>query len=188
MFLFALNSGAEPARLVFEDQFNRGLPGWTAVQPTGTYLDGPMRWQYDIVGGGVSRSEQHLHGRGALPPSATAVMLINDTVAGTNFTYRARLTAGDDDAFGLVFGYKDANNFYRVTFTRQRRTEPGYPWNGWNVDRKVNNVATNLFGHGIADHAESFFNTQYQPFDVAITVAPGDRFSLTVVDDPAIRN
>jgi hypothetical protein len=111
-------------------------------------------------------------------------MLVNDAAAGTNFVFRARLTAGDDDAFGLVFGYRDANNFHRVTFTRQRRTDPGFPWNGWNVDRKVNNVATNLFGHGTPDHQESFFNTQYQPFDVTLAVRGERLFSLTVVDDP----
>lgn len=143
-----------------------------------------MRWQYDVVSGAFLEQSNIYTDAAAASPSATAVMLVNDTVTGTNFVYRARLTAGDDDAFGLVFGYKDANNFYRVTFTRQRRTEAGYPWNGWNVDRKVNAVATNLFGHGTPDHAESFFNTQYQPFDVTVAVSGADRFSLTVVDDP----
>ncbi|MBI4659138.1 MAG: hypothetical protein HY735_09875 [Verrucomicrobia bacterium] len=175
---------AAPATLLFEDDFNRGIPGWTAVQPTGNYLDGPLRWQYDIVSNSFLEQSNIYTDAAAASPSATAVMLINDANAGTNFTYKARLIAGDDDAFGLIFGYRDANNFYRVTFTRQRRTEPGYPWNGWNVDRKVANVATNLFGHGTPDHIESFFNTQYQPFDVTIAVTGNNLFSLTVLDDP----
>lgn len=178
------NGVAAPAVLLFEDDFNRGIPGWTAVQPAGTYLDGPMRWQYDIVSGAFLEQSNIYTDAAAASPSATAVMLVNDAAAGTNFVFRARLTAGDDDAFGLIFGYRDANNFHRVTFTRQRRTDPGYPWNGWNVDRKVNNVATNLFGHGTADHQESFFNTQYQPFDVTLSVSGANLFSLTVVDDP----
>ncbi|MBI2949531.1 MAG: hypothetical protein HYY23_17990 [Verrucomicrobia bacterium] len=175
-----------PAVLLFEDDFNRGIPGWTAVQPTGngTYISEPLRWQYDIVGGGFLEQSNIYTDAADASPSATAPMLINDAVAGTNFTYKARLTAGDDDAFGLIFGYQNANNFFRVTFTRQRRTVPGYPWNGWNVDRRVNNVSTNLFGHGTPDHVESFFNTQYQPFDVTIAVTGNNLFSLTVLDDP----
>ncbi|MCI0534126.1 MAG: hypothetical protein L0Z50_02745 [Verrucomicrobiales bacterium] len=179
---FALQ--AVPAALLFEDDFNRGLPGWTAVQPVGTYLDGPLRWQYDIVRSSFLEQSNIYTDAADASPSATAAMLINDAMAGTNLTYKARLIAGDDDAFGLIFGYRDANNFYRVTFTRQRRVVAGYPWNGWNVDRKVDNVATNLFGHGTPDHVESFFNTQFQPFDVTISVSANNLFSLTVLDDP----
>jgi hypothetical protein len=184
-FLFAVPAArSAPAVLLFEDDFNRGIPGWTAVMPTGNYLDGPLRWQYDIVSNSFLEQSNIYTDAAAASPSATAAMLINDATAGTNFTYRARLIAGDDDGFGLIFGYRDANNFYRVTFTRQRRTEPGYPWNGWNVDRKVSNIATNLFGHGTPDHVESFFNTQFQLFDVTIAVTGNNLFSLTVLDDP----
>jgi hypothetical protein len=176
---------AAPAVLLFEDDFNRGIPGWTAVQPTGTYLDGPLRWQYDIVGNSFLEQSNIYTDAAAASPSAIAVMLVNDAVAGTNFTYKARMIAGDDDAFGLIFGYQNANSFYRITFTRQRRTDPGYPWNGWNVDRRISaTVSTNVFGHGTPDHVESFFNTQYQPFDVTISVTGNNLFSLTVLDDP----
>lgn len=178
------SANAAPAVLLFEDDFNRGIPGWTSVQPPGTYLDGPMRWQYDIVSGAFLEQSNIYTDAADASPSATAVMLVNDANAGTNFTYKARLTAGDDDAFGLIFGYRDQNNFYRVTFTRQRRTVPGYPWNGWNVDRRVSGVSTNLFGHGTPDHVESFFNTSRQPFDVTIAVTGNNLFSLTVLDDP----
>lgn len=184
LVLAFMRVGGAPATLLFEDDFNRGIPGWTAVQPAGNFLDGPMRWQYDVVEGAFLEQSNIYTDASGSSPSATAVMLINDAVAGTNFVYRARLVAGDDDAFGLIFGYKDANNFYRLTFTRQVRTEVGYPWNGWNVDRKVSNVATNLFGHGTPDHVESFVNTQYQPFDVTVTVSGANLLSVLVVDDP----
>ena len=175
---------AAPAALLFEDEFNRGIPGWTAVQPPGTYIDGPMRWQYDIVTGAFLEQSNIYTDAAAASPSATAVMLVNDAVAGANFTYRARLIAGDDDAFGLIFGYQNPTNFYRVTFTRQVRTVPGFPWNGWSVDRKLDNVATNLFGDGTPTHVPSFVNRQYVPFDVTISVTGANLLTLTIMDDP----
>ncbi len=176
---------AASAAVLFQDDFNRGLPGWTAVQPPGTnYFEGPMRWQYDIVSGAYIEQSNIYTDAATNSPSATAVMLINDAMTGANFTFTARLTAGDDDGFGLIFGYRDPTNFYRITFTRQARGMPGYPWNGWNVDRKVNDVAENLFGDGTPTHVPSFVNTQFRPFDVTIAVGGNDLFSLTVVDDP----
>lgn len=172
------------ATLLFEDDFDRGLPGWTAVQPPGNYLDGPMRWQHDLVSGAFIEQSNIYTDASTASPSAVAAMLINDTPTDAPFTYRARLIAGDDDGFGLIFGYRDAGNFFRVTFTRQNRTTPGYPWNGWNVDRMVDGVATNLFGDGTADHIPSFINTQYVPFDVTLAVDSENRLTLTVVEDP----
>lgn len=171
-----------PATLLFEDDFNRGIPGWTAVQPPGAYIDGPMRWQYDIVSGAYLENSNIYTDAAAASTSATAVMLINDTVAPAAFTYKARLVAGDDDGFGLVFGYKDPTNFFRVNFGRQNRT--GFPWTGWNVDQKTNNVATNLFGAGTPNFTPSFVNRAGIPFDVTIQLDAQNRLTLTLVDDP----
>ena len=173
---------AAAATLLFEDDFNRGIPGWTAVQPPGAYIDGPMRWQYDIVSGAYLENSNIYTDAAAASTSATAVMLINDTVAPAAFTYKARLVAGDDDGFGLVFGYKNPTNFFRVNFGRQSRT--GFPWTGWNVDQKTNNIATNLFGAGTPDFAPSFVNRGGVPFDVTIKVDEVGKFSLTIVDEP----
>ena len=96
-------------------------------------------------------------------------MLINDTVTGTSFTYSARLTAGDDDGFGLIFGYQNETNFYRVVFARQARSA-GFPWHAWVVDRKVNGVTSKLFGYGTTGYAQTFANRQGIPFDVTISV------------------
>ncbi|HNU53379.1 MAG TPA: hypothetical protein PKJ98_20995 [Verrucomicrobiota bacterium] len=175
--------GAE-ATLLFEDDFDGGIPGWTAVQPPGTYIDGPLRWQYDIVSGAYVEQSNIYTDNAAASPTATAAMLINDAVAGPAFTFKARLVAGDDDGFGLIFGYHNPTNFYRVTFTRQVRTTAGFPWNGWNVDRKVDNVATPLFGDGTPGHVPSFVNIQALPFDVTISVTSDNRLTLVVVDDP----
>ncbi|MDI9379369.1 MAG: hypothetical protein QM845_00625, partial [Verrucomicrobiota bacterium] len=171
------------ADVLFEDDFDRSFPGWTAVRPAGAYLDGPLRWQYDIVTGAFFEQSNIYTDSSSHSPTATAPMLINDAVTAVNFTYTARLTAGDDDGFGLVFGYQDDQNFYRVTFARQLRTA-GFPWTGWSVDRKVNGVTFNLFGAGTPGYTPTFVNTAGQPFDVTVSVSTANRLTLTVVDNP----
>lgn len=173
-----------PAPVLFEDDFNQGIDGWVAVQPEGAYHDGPLRWQYDIVSGAFLEQSNIYTDDAAASPTATAVMLINQAVTPDSFTLRARLRAGDDDGFGLIFGYQDEETFYRVTFSRQRRTTPGFPWNGWSVDRKEHGVTTVLFGDGSAGHVGSFTNTAGRPFAVTLAVSAGNLFSITVVDNP----
>ena len=175
--------------ILFEDDFNQGIPGWTAVLPPDVYTDGPMRWQYDIVSDAFLEQSNAYSGLPAGSTNATAPLLINDAVAPANFTYKARLIAGDDDAFGLVFGYEDLDNFYRVVFTRQNRqnADPSleiWPYTSWIVERMVDGESERLFGWGTEGFVDTFRNTQYRPFDVTITVTGENLFSLTVVDDP----
>jgi hypothetical protein len=178
---------AAPATLLFEDDFNRAIPGWTAIQPPGTYIDGPMRWQYDIVSSAyVENSNIYTDNAGA-SPSGTAVMLINDAVTTTPFTYKTRLTMGDDDGFGLVFGYENPTNVFRLTFSSQNNPiRTGYPWRGWSVDQKTNNVMVFLFGGGTAGYdttAPSFLPVANRPFDVTISVSADNKLTLSIIDD-----
>ena len=172
-----MNAG--PAVTLFQDDFNGGIPGWTAVQPIGgIYLDGPMLWEFDAVSKSFAEHSNLYTDSATFSGSRISSMLINATIAPTNFTYSARLTAGDDDAFGLIWGFEDEDSFYRVTFTRQNRSVVGWPYQGVIVDRMNNGQFVNLFGPNT-----SFVNTAGRPFDVTLTVNNG-AFSLTVVDDP----
>ena len=169
------------ATLLFEDDFNRGIPGWTAVQAAGgAYIEGPMLWQYDMVNPGLLEQSNIYTDSATFSVTRLAVMLINETVAPSNFTYRARLTAGDDDAFGLIWGFQSQNTFYRLTFARQARTA-GWPFTGWTVERFNDGQFTDLFGG--PDSSATFVNTASRPFDVAISVAD-NLLTLTIVDDP----
>ena len=168
--------------MLFEDNF--GLPGWTAVQPPGIYLGGPLRWEYELGNGAFVEQSNIYTDDATYSPTAIAPMLINDTVTGTSFTYSARLTAGDDDGFGLIFGYQNETNFYRVVFARQARSA-GFPWHAWVVDRKVNGVTSKLFGYGTTGYAQTFANRQGVPFDVTISVSSANLLTLSVLDNPA---
>src|SRR5688572_7815904 len=89
---------AAPATLLFEDHFTGGIPGWTAVQPAGgNYIDGPMLWEYDVLSDAFSEQSNLYTDSATFSITRIASMLINDSVAPSNFTYTARLTAGDDD-------------------------------------------------------------------------------------------
>src|SRR5687768_1361873 len=105
LFLASLAAPFERARaaVLFEEEFNRGIPGWKSVQPArGSYLDGPMLWQFDAITSSFSEQSNIYTDNSAGTTNRIAVMLINETTAASNFVYRARLTAGDDDAFGLI--------------------------------------------------------------------------------------
>ena len=179
IFGFSLCRGA----VLFEDNFDSSPAGWTAIQPPGAYIDGPLRWQYFLAPGAFVEQSNIYTDNPTASPTAIAPMLINDTLTAVNFTFSARLTAGDDDGFGLIFGYQNETNFYRVTFARQARTA-GFPWNGWAVDRKVNGTTVNLFGAGTAGYVKTFVNTTNRPFDVTIMVDTANRLTLTVLDNP----
>src|SRR5688572_13335324 len=106
---------AAPATLLFGDNFNGGIPGWTVVQPAaGTWVEPPLLWQFDKVSDSFSE-QSNIH-TGGTAGSATrlTVMLINETTVPANFGYTARLTAGDDDGFGLIWGYENETTFYRI--------------------------------------------------------------------------
>ena len=174
------------SNLLFSDSFN-DFPGWTSVQPSGasSYIDGPLRWLYDTVNGGFSESSNIYTDAPGFSPSAVAPMIINDAVAGDTFTYRARMRPADNDGAGLVFGYQDERNFYRITFAIQNR-DGGFPWHGWSFDRMVDGQSEILAGDdGSLDFdLPTFVPIDDQAFDVIIEVGQGNVLNLTVDDDP----
>lgn len=177
--LLSPQAHAGPATVLFQDDFTGGIPGWTAVQPAlGNWIEGPMIWQFDKTYNAFSEQSNLYTDSSLYSGSRVTSMLINGTLAPTNFTFTARLIPGDDDAFGLIWGYENENTFYRVYFARQNRALAGWPFQGWGVDRMNNGQFTDLFGP-----SQSWVNTQYRPFDVTITVNNG-LLTLTVVDDP----
>ena len=181
--------------VLFEDTFDRGLTGWTAIQPEGSIAGGgPMGWYYDAQRGGFSENS-NIYYDSAL---SNSVMLINDTlVIDDEFIFTARINAGDDDGFGLIFGYQDTTDFYRVMFGVQDRFDPdtgfAFPGTGWRVERKhpggppeAGNTDV-LFGNGsegFTPDDQTFLVTKGQPFIVTISVSTENKLTLTILDNP----
>src|SRR4051812_18471867 len=78
-------SFAAPATVLFQDDFNGGIPGWTAIQPVGgNYLDGPMIWEYDKVSESFGEQSNLYTDSATFSGSRITSMLINSTVAPAN--------------------------------------------------------------------------------------------------------
>ncbi|HRT06477.1 MAG TPA: hypothetical protein P5204_12340, partial [Kiritimatiellia bacterium] len=165
------------AAVLLDENFDGGISGWTVVQPPGAYHEGPLRWEYDVGERAFFERSNISTDLGGGSTSGTAPMLINGAWADAPFAYRARLTAGDDDGFGLVFGYRNESNYFRITFAQQPRTN--FPRRGWSLDRMSNGVHQVLAGS-----LSSFIPTLGQPFTVALDVDSAQRLTLDVVDDP----
>lgn len=168
---------AARSAVLFQDEFNQGIPGWTAVKPRGVYWNGPLRWEYDLVHRAIVERSNIYTDTPLVSPSAIAPMLINGAVARAPFTYSARMTAGDSDAFGLVFGYQNETNFYRLYFSQLSRA--GFPYRGCTVDRKTNGVWSTL-----TPPSTAFLYATGRTFDVTLSVDVANRATVEIVDDP----
>ena len=163
------------AQTLLEENFSSGFEEWTVVHPPGAF-NGSTRWQ---VGAGGETLFENSNVRA--PDSAG--MLINDTKTSENYTYKALLMSGDDDGIGLVFGYKDSSNFYRIMFASQEERNT-FPGEGWLLEQVVNGKGTRLAGDDYTeDWDPEFIYIQGYPFEVTIK-ANGKKLTITVVDDP----
>ena len=163
------------AQTLLEENFSSGFEEWTVVHPPGAF-NGSTRWQVGAAG-------ETLFENSNVRAPDSAGMLINDAKTGANYTYKALLMSGDDDGIGLVFGYKDSANFYRIMFAAQpeRNTFPG---EGWLLERVVDGSAIHLGGDDYSEDWEpEFMYMQGYPFEVTIK-ATGKKLTITVVDDP----
>ena len=170
------------AQTLLEENFSSGFEEWTVVHPPGAFSGNSLRigvstrWQIGAAG-------ETLFENSNVRAPDSAGMLINDAKTGANYTYKALLLSGDDDGIGLVFGYKDSANFYRIMFASQpeRNTFPG---EGWLLERVVDGSAIHLGGDDYSEDWEpEFMYMQGYPFEVTIK-ATGKKLTITVVDDP----
>jgi Tol biopolymer transport system component len=107
--------------------------GWKVIDEGNT--GGPSNWKIvdsvltqtsDIFGGSVDAFSPDKPGTYLLLPSYyynPDDYTVEDfnPFKWKNYTVTARLRSTDDDAIGLMFGYKDANNYYRFSMDRERK-------------------------------------------------------------------
>jgi hypothetical protein len=123
------------------------------------------------------------------PPAATnngsfvPALLIQDAfTTPAAYTLNARLYSSDDDGFGLVFGYQNVDNYFRITSRAQANGNLGGT-NGLSVQKVVNGVATQINPNGIGagfnvDNSFTLIDSR-SPYDLTVTV-DGNSYSVSM--------
>ncbi|MCW5979065.1 MAG: right-handed parallel beta-helix repeat-containing protein [Bryobacteraceae bacterium] len=139
---------------IFRDEFTSGsMANWTVVDQGTT--DKPSKWS---VSNGMLHQTSNIWGGtvGALPLPGTFAYAGQS--AWTNYAFSAKMRSADNDAIGLMFGYKDANNYYRFSMDTSR--------NYRRLVKVVNGVWTKLA-------EDAFAYAQNQWYTVEATMANG---------------
>ena len=101
--------------LPFSDDFSSGsLANWTIVDEGAT--DKPSRWQ---IQSGVLHQTSNIY-TSSTDGAARGTYALTGQTAWTNYTVSVRMQSTDDDGIGVMFGYKDAKNYYRFAMDQSR--------------------------------------------------------------------
>jgi hypothetical protein len=106
------NTGASFRRLVVTDPARR-VGDWTVVDETS--FGGPSMWS--ARNGALIQSSNI--GEGS-PANARGTLALAGAASWRDYRINARLRSDDDDAIGIVFRYRDADNWYRLELDVQR--------------------------------------------------------------------
>jgi hypothetical protein len=111
-----------------------------------------------------------------------SLLVQNNYTTPATYDINARMWSSDDDGWGLVFGYQDIDNYYRVLFRAQANGNLGGT-TGTSVQKVVGGVVTQISPAGIGAGNTAFptlpMIATRQPFDVKISVT-GTNYSVTV--------
>ena len=109
---------ASAQTVLFSDDFSAGLSSAWSVIDEGTHYR-PSHWS---VTGGVLEQSSNIHDntndRNVLPKLGT-YLLVGDP-NWTDYRVSVRMLATDNDAFGVMFGYRDSKNYYRFSMDESR--------------------------------------------------------------------
>ena len=144
----------EPFDYILPNPF---LDGWKIVDEGTT--DAPSDWK---VVDGVLMQTSRIHGGSAdgfVPDKPGTYLLLQgsdyiypDPFTLANYTVAARLRSTGDDAIGIMFGYRDSNNYYRFSMDRERKYR--------RLVKVVNGVFTVLAEDSVAYQTGRWYNVQ----------------------------
>jgi murein DD-endopeptidase MepM/ murein hydrolase activator NlpD len=100
---------------LFSDNFSGTLANWTVVDEGTT--DKPSHWQ---ISSGVLYQTSNIYGGDGTGLAMRGTFALAGQSSWSNYTVSVRMQSTDNDAIGLMFGYRDANNYYRFSMDQQR--------------------------------------------------------------------
>lgn len=112
---FSLPSSLMSGQL-FSDNFTAGLQNHWAVVDEGT-MSAPSKW---LVNGGLLNQKSNIYGSDPLAQPGTYLLSGNSTWTDYSVAARVKTTGADNGAIGVMFGYRDAKNYYRFSMDRKQ--------------------------------------------------------------------
>jgi hypothetical protein len=101
--------------LLSEDFDDPNLAGWE-IRDEGK-KQAPSNWS---VSNGVLDQTSDIHGDGADPAELPGTYAITGDISWEDYRFSVLLQSDDDDAIGVMFRYRDENNYYRFSMDSQR--------------------------------------------------------------------
>lgn len=136
-------------------------------------------WRLNLISNTIMETSD-LVPTGNNPAAATnngsyvpSILIQNNYTTPSTYDINARMWSSDDDGWGLVFGYQDVNNYYRVLFRAQANGNLGGT-TGTSVQKVVGGVVTQISPVGTGAGNVAFptlpMIATRQPFDVKVSV------------------
>jgi hypothetical protein len=138
---------ANPGDILVGDPFLSGYNGWTDVSEGPQAGVGPANWGINMVSGALQESSDGYTLAQALATATGPIkpyLMVNskgDYTIPSSYSVGAQIVSYDDDGVGLVFGYQDSQNYWRVGL-RSQSTNPAGMGQGIWVANVKNGVET----------------------------------------------
>lgn len=164
--------GASTGQVLVGDVFTDGFDGWadtfTGTPAVGAGPNWGVLLNFDQA---LSESSDGRagDGSGANTGDYTPFLMVNtELTSPATYDLAARLATYDNDGLGIVFGYQDNDNYFRVGFREQSSGSLGFSV-GAAVQKVVNGIATQLDWNSSAIPP-----IDGTPFDVNVSVNNAD--------------
>lgn len=136
---------AGPGDPIVGDPFILGYNGWQDVSPP-RVGGGSPNWGIHLRTGALQESSDGHGGTGAAASGTTPAdgkytpyLMVNDFITPSSYTFSSTMASYDDDGFGVVFGFQDNQNYFRVGLRLQSNGNLGFD-NGVSVQKVTGGV------------------------------------------------
>ncbi|MBN1589228.1 MAG: hypothetical protein JW888_06920, partial [Pirellulales bacterium] len=149
--LIAASPGMAAAQTLLSSPFITSYDGWTDVSGGGMIVGGNLddpQWGVLLANDVLCENSDSAEADGGTYDGGTAgdglykpYIMVNSAVTPSQYTLTGKLSSWDDDGLGLVFGYQDDDNYFRVGARQQPTGTYGFA-QGLTMQKVVAGVTT----------------------------------------------